>query len=476
MEPLSALSVAAAVVQFVDWGSRVLSESRHRYKSASGETLEELEVSQLCADLSSLSQKIGETTTALLKNQHPDNQHLEIVPEITPHETTLIQVCQECQNIAVEISSAIRGSGVAAKQLVAAIFPDGSDEDAAEVQRRTEAAKVLSRRAEASKFLDCLVKTVRRSQANNLEGWKQKLASARERLMAVLLTALWARTSAATERPVSTTQSWHHDDLLSVLQRIEKKLANISPDKQPAQAADMELGLDPEHQAVFNSIWSPDWLGKQVIISPVDEDPPPTLFREHCYHIVNSLRFAKMLHREEDIPQAYKSTYRWVFNNPRRDALGAEMWSGFPAWLEDQSTDKIYWITGKPGAGKSTLMKYIVDHPKLETHLHRWSSKRPLLLGAFYFWIAGDVLQKSHEGLLRTLLHQILSQASSLIPMVCPRRWALLQLFGTSILRQLPEWKLPELTETLSAINSRAGKSFNLALLISNRPISPTFF
>jgi hypothetical protein len=54
MDPLSALSVAAAVVQFVDFGTRVLSDARHIYESSSGQTSMNLELSTVANDLSRL--------------------------------------------------------------------------------------------------------------------------------------------------------------------------------------------------------------------------------------------------------------------------------------------------------------------------------------------------------------------------------------------------------------------------------------
>ena len=43
MEPLSALSVAAAVVQFVDFGSSLVSKSREIYKSSQGASIGQAE-------------------------------------------------------------------------------------------------------------------------------------------------------------------------------------------------------------------------------------------------------------------------------------------------------------------------------------------------------------------------------------------------------------------------------------------------
>ncbi|KAK0665113.1 hypothetical protein QBC41DRAFT_258817 [Cercophora samala] len=433
MEPLSALSVAAAAVQFIDWGARVLSESRERYISAAGHTLAELEVSQIAADLSALSSAIQKTIT-----EQTNTQHYATHSNKNDFEAAILSACQECQEIAGDISSAIHKTTFNASS---------TDRDVARV-------------------LQCFFEALMKSSKGRVEVWNVKLASAKQKLMTALMGSLWARTSVASYSQLPA--AGHESDLISILKRIEKKVGTESP--KPLGVMDEEL--DPRQQAVINTIWSPDWLGKGCAISSPNTTPQPeTLqqdrWRQYCSYIIDSFRFDSMLNRETNIPQAYQDTYSWVFEKPRVDSQGEAMWSDFSSWLEDPSTSNVYWITGKPGAGKSTLMKYIMTNSSLQFHLGRWASGGPLLIGNFYFWLAGgDQMQRSREGLLFSLLCQILNQDFSLVPVVCPRRWALMQLFGTGALRVMPKWELPELMETLSAITSRAGKSFHLALLI----------
>jgi type II secretory ATPase GspE/PulE/Tfp pilus assembly ATPase PilB-like protein len=53
------------------------------------------------------------------------------------------------------------------------------------------------------------------------------------------------------------------------------------------------------------------------------------------------------------VTMQYIKTFEWLFQN---NALG------FPEWL--QSDRGIFWITGKAGSGKSTLMKYAFSDPR----------------------------------------------------------------------------------------------------------------
>lgn len=101
-------------------------------------------------------------------------------------------------------------------------------------------------------------------------------------------------------------------------------------------------------------------------------------------------------------------------SNDDRDEYGNLMRArkAFLSWAQqDDCSQSIFWVTGKPGSGKSTLMKYIYQHSGLKMLLRKWTNGcHPLLAGHFIFDRGSSSLQKSRDGLLRTLLHQILSQ------------------------------------------------------------------
>ncbi len=84
-----------------------------------------------------------------------------------------------------------------------------------------------------------------------------------------------------------------------------------------------------------------------------------------------------------------------------------------------------YWITGKAGSGKSTLMKYIVQHPRTNSLLKKWAGDRnnSLAVAIFYFYYKGSKLQKSESGVLRSILHQLLYNRRELIEIAFPERY-----------------------------------------------------
>ncbi|UPK92585.1 hypothetical protein LCI18_003520 [Fusarium solani-melongenae] len=128
--------------------------------------------------------------------------------------------------------------------------------------------------------------------------------------------------------------------------------------------------------------------------------------------ILQSLRFDEMVDRRDGIAEAQPCTFEWV-EKPKLSFL---------EWLSKD--DGVYWVTGHPGSGKSTFMKYLSHHTKMHQKLVQWAAPKTLVTASFYFWFSGTALQKSQEGLLRSLLFQILRQCPFLIPRVCESRWS----------------------------------------------------
>ncbi|PCG98536.1 Hypothetical protein PENO1_057490 [Penicillium occitanis (nom. inval.)] len=90
----------------------------------------------------------------------------------------------------------------------------------------------------------------------------------------------------------------------------------------------------------------------------------------------------------------------------------------FLTWL--RSGDGIYHISGKAGSGKSTLVKFLCQNPRLIRELEQWAGNKKLVFASFFFWASGDKLQRSLEGLYRSLLFEILNQCPELIDKVLP--------------------------------------------------------
>jgi hypothetical protein len=109
--------------------------------------------------------------------------------------------------------------------------------------------------------------------------------------------------------------------------------------------------------------------------------------------------------RYDRIEDAFAKTFDWIFQKPNPCT---QPWSDFSKWLSHGNG--IYWINGKAGSGKSTLMRYIYEDPRTPASLQHWvGPSRTLLVVGFFFWKSGVPEQASQLGLLRSLLYAILS-------------------------------------------------------------------
>lgn len=79
-------------------------------------------------------------------------------------------------------------------------------------------------------------------------------------------------------------------------------------------------------------------------------------------------------------------------------------------------------LNGKPGSGKSTLMKYITSEFRKfcgsQAALRYLGSGADLVTCSFFFWALGSPMQKNYVGFLRSLLYQIAEQREDLIPIM----------------------------------------------------------
>jgi hypothetical protein len=97
-------------------------------------------------------------------------------------------------------------------------------------------------------------------------------------------------------------------------------------------------------------------------------------------------------------------------------------------WLKNDE-DRVFWVTGKPGSGKSTFMKFLRDHDGTDDLLREWAQDDLLIVADHFFWLPGTPLQNSFEGFARSLMHAILSSLAADITSaksICgKRRWSL---------------------------------------------------
>ncbi|WYZ33932.1 hypothetical protein EsH8_I_000208 [Colletotrichum jinshuiense] len=170
-----------------------------------------------------------------------------------------------------------------------------------------------------------------------------------------------------------------------------------------------------------------------------------------------------MNERHSQINDPHQGTFDWIFEydptkdssihkrgsareyrNPHLDAP----WDDFGEYLKSADV-KLYWISGKPGSGKSTLMKSLAETPRTLQRLNEGfllaGSESSCVIVSYFIWAAGTAIQKSLRGMLASLLYQVLQGGADHYELA-------LQCQRFPVKKHFSDWSEKELTETLISV------------------------
>ena len=159
---------------------------------------------------------------------------------------------------------------------------------------------------------------------------------------------------------------------------------------------------------------------------------------------LESLNDAEARARIRQVSPTHKDSFEWLFSDK----------VPFVKWLSDVNYEfsPIFWITGKPGSGKSTIMRFAMQDPRLLDLLPNGQGKP---VGYFFNLRGKNIIQKSLKGMLHELVFQLLSQFPAFFECVKP-------IYRSMILekrQRRPEWDVPILKQCLMALCSLTTKS-----------------
>lgn len=186
-------------------------------------------------------------------------------------------------------------------------------------------------------------------------------------------------------------------------------------------------------------------------------------------YILSSLDYRQRSARYGAIPEAHAETFGWALRRPlsgigatRSTRVMDSNQGKLLKWLEEGTG--IFWVSGKPGSGKSTFMKYVADHPATARALRTWAATtgKSVIILNHYFWSAGSQIQKSQHGLWRSLLLGLLRQAPGLMPEVCQELWNKLDDVG----RQSHDWSLSQLRKSLECFSNLSPTGHRFCIFI----------
>lgn len=434
LEGLAAVGLAANVVQFIDAGCKLFSKSHNLYKSASGVSIEDWELEQLARNLEELS---------LFAVTLPSRQDEDC---LNKSDQSLKDIALACRDLATQltgilkslrIEDADKGSQRRWKAFLVALHRMKKSGEIDGIAKRLD---MLGRQVASSLVVNIsdnqstILTTLRNMYDTQKSHWKQsteELVHLRDMNSQMLkyLESMERATSSLLQQASESRSAWiwQRDTQVRNLQAVQSKFAawKFSAEKSNAEEKFLE------------SLW-----------------------------------FKNMGLRYSSIADAHAKTFEWIFQ-PDSGTQSANSLSeiasnpsasqnSFIDWLTRRSG--IFWICGKAGSGKSTLMKYLSGHEETKSFLQSWAGEQPLVTASFYFWNAGTDLQKSQEGLLRSLLFEILSRDPGLIPAIFPRQWKASSTNYT--LSKLRHWTRSELIEACYRLGQQQMVSLKVCFFV----------
>ncbi|KAJ0422231.1 hypothetical protein BJY00DRAFT_311293 [Aspergillus carlsbadensis] len=291
-----------------------------------------------------------------------------------------------------------------------------------------------------------LVSVIEDLKSQNIQGWKwgsfkQAVRLVRKEKEIRALERRLGKLQAQISTHLITTLSSKHSSTIAYIQRLNENTTRLEMNTtQSIETLRLEL-LDVLKQRPKESSASP--LATAGI--KLAEFSRQGLSLEKQQEILGSLSFNDMHWRYSSTKKEHEKTFEWIFKNPD---------TKFIEWLK--TGDGIYWIEGKAGSGKSTLMKYLVRSAHTHTALKEWAGDCQLSTASYFIWSPGEHMQRSREGLLRTILFQVLRSYPDLVPSVCPERW-----HGDSA-PYFGDWDYEELVRTLDLVAKGTFRPWNV--------------
>ncbi|KAL2210077.1 hypothetical protein CC79DRAFT_1354854 [Sarocladium strictum] len=160
--------------------------------------------------------------------------------------------------------------------------------------------------------------------------------------------------------------------------------------------------------------------------------------------LLDSLYFPELQLREYLVEPAHNGTCNWL-----HDAKAYRLWQ---ERNRDGHQNRLLWIKGKAGSGKSTLMLHELSSMRQQS---RGSNASNQMLLSHFFNARGTGLEMTAQGLYRTLLYQVLKKCPQLLQELCSSDEYWVPPTSTA-------WPVPRLRYLLSTILSWAPYHFTV--------------
>ena len=383
LDPLTALGLAGNIVQFVDFGAKLFSSGVEIYQSVDGALPRNAQLTTIVKDLSSLSEGLGGTGKKATAYK------------LSKDEIALEDLADQCKILADSLLETLQDLTV----------------------KHGPHKKWNSFRQALKNAWD--EKDIHYAQ-QRLERFRSQLVV---RLVAILKYVAFRKEFLFPCRlNVTTLNHIHSDKQSSVLATMNE--LSYSHHRMEIQSTNSLAELKDEvlKASTLAKTSREEFRDLSAKISNLVDEASKLATEKD---ILDSLRFKTMRFRQSKIVDAHAKTFDWMLEKKSSKATTRVK---FLEWL--QSEGGLYWIAGKAGSGKSTLMKHLTNHQTVREALEEWAGSKSLFTGSYFFWSAGNEMMKSQQGLLQSLLYDILRQCPAMIPVVTPSRWLGSPIFG----------------------------------------------
>ncbi|KAI1084636.1 hypothetical protein F5B20DRAFT_575956 [Whalleya microplaca] len=421
MEPLAAIGLASGIITFIDFSWNIVSGTIEVYQSCTGVTKENARIGTIIEDL-------REYADQLISDGASNSKQ----------ERALQRLAAQCSEVSEELIQKLEKLKAKENNSKWHSFKATWASMRKEKKIATIERRLCGYRAQINQRLLALLcenQSNIRTQLDVIQHEAEKLSSKSVQAIKLL-----------------------RQEIVTMLSSLNGQSARCD-----SSSSGEDDGMDEEEQtSLFKSLRHINTkLAKlEAVASRV---PRETRVLQHLY-------FNHMSSRKYNIDKPAAESFSWILQDDKafqkycdsEEGISLQELHGYVAkmdesrklltnWLEDGS--EAFHISGKPGSGKSTLMKLICEDPRTMEYLKRWSGSRNLALASFFFWNQGnDELQKSLGGLYRAILFSILKECPQLIPEIFPQQWEKLSTVSADLVYETGLFSPPKIKQAFELL------------------------